>query len=685
MSGFLKGTSKKLNTTMGFFLLTVVLFCFKTYLIYKTKFSLGVKGDVQEFLLAVNIIPSALLLLGISLYFRGRLRYWLMLIIDFLQSCWLFANILYYREFSDFLSFGVIKGSGDVSNNLGKSISEIIKPTDFLAFADVVLLIILLATKVIRMDPQPFKRRFAATITVLAFALMGAEFGIANRDRSGLLTRTFDNNYIVKYLGINEYAAFSAYQTQKESATRAKASASDLNSVKRFVRQNKTAVNPTYYGRAKGRNVIIIHLESFQQFLINYKVNGREVTPNLNRFYRNQNTVSFDNFFHQVGQGKTSDAEMMLENSLFGLPQGSAMTTYGAQNTFQAAPAILGQHGYTSAAFHGDVPSFWNRDNTYKSWGYNYFFSSSYYKTKPNYSVGYGLKDKIFFRDSAKYLQMLPQPFYAKLITLTNHYPYELDKANVDFPATKTGDKTVDPYVQTAHYLDEAFGEFLTYLKQAGLYKKSLLVLYGDHYGISNNHRPAIAQLLHKDDITNYDLAQFQKVPFMVHTPGLKGGINHTYGGEIDVLPTLFDLLGINNQKTIQFGQDLLATHRRQIVAFRDGDFVTPQYTKSSGTVYNTKTGAVLDPTKKQQAQIDQDQNYVTTQLSLSDRVVQGDLLRFYQLKAFKTVDKKKYNYKYATGMDQLKTAQKQKPTSVEVRHKGKPTATYRTNAPELK
>ena len=120
------------------------------------------------------------------------------------------------------------------------------------------------------------------------------------------------------------------------------------------------------------------------------------------------------------------------------------MVTYGAQNTYQAAPAILDQRGYTTAAFHGDVPSFWNRDSTYKSWGYDYFFSSQYYKTKPSYSVGYGLKDKIFFRDAANYIQQLPQPFYAKLITLTNHYPYSLDKQNTDFPATKTGDKTVD-------------------------------------------------------------------------------------------------------------------------------------------------------------------------------------------------------------------------------------------------
>ena len=118
-----------------------------------------------------------------------------------------------------------------------------------------------------------------------------------------------------------------------------------------------------------------------------------------------------------------------------------------------------------------------------------------------------------------------------KIITLTNHYPYELDKQNQSIPKTDTGDDTVDGYVQTARYLDQAFGEFINYLKQTGLYNNSMIVVYGDHYGISNNHPKAIAQLLGKKSVSSYDLAMFQKVPFMIHAPVLKGGINHTYGG----------------------------------------------------------------------------------------------------------------------------------------------------------
>lgn len=675
-----------LNTTWGFYGLVVFLFCVTSYWAYQEEFTLGAKGSFQQFILLINAIPAGLLMFGIALYFNGRLKYWLLMIIDFIESTWIFANILYYREFSDFLSLGIIKSGGNVQNNLGKSMMEILRPTDFLAYLAFVVLVILLLTRVIKVDHRPFKKWKAFSVTVISFVLMGGEYALASTDRSGLLTRSFDNNYIVKYLGLNEYAAFNIYQTQKESATRSNAKASDIDSVLRYVKSHRAAPNAEYFGQAKGKNVFVIHLESFQQFLVDYKVDGKEVTPTINKFYHNQNTVGFDNFYNQVAQGKTSDAEIMLENSLFGLPQGSAMVTYGASNTFQAAPAILDQKGYTTAAFHGDVPSFWNRDSTYKSWGYQYFFSSEYYKTKPNYSVGYGLKDKIFFKDSANYLQQLPQPFYAKLITLTNHYPYELDKANIDFPATKTGDKTVDPYVQTAHYLDQAFAEFLDYLEKTGLMKNSMIVVYGDHYGISNNHRPAIAQLLHKKTVTSYDLAQFQKVPFMVYSQGLKGGINHTYGGEIDVLPTILHLLGDKNNNTVQFGTDLLSKKRDQNVAFRNGDFVTPTYTKVGNTVYLTKTGEKINPTSKQRQQIDKIQNGVTTQLSLSDRVIYGDLLRFYTPKGFKKVNTKDFTYKYSTALDNLKKVQTTKPTSIEAKNGGKSTMNeYSTNAPELK
>lgn len=677
-----------LNTKLGFFALSVLLFAIKSLWAYETKFNLGATTSVQQFLLAFNTLPSAIILLGIALYFRGRLSYWLMSIINALLSTWLFANILYYREFSDFITFNVIKGSGSSSDNLGKSLAQIIHPSDFMVYADVILIIIVLLAHWIRVDMRYFKRRYAATITAIGLLLFGANLGMAYSDRSQLLTRTFDNNYIVKYLGLEFYTVYDGVKTTHNSAIKAEANKKDLAPVQRFLKQHYAGPNATYYGTLKGKNIIVLHLESFQQWLIDYKVDGKEVTPTINSLYHSSNTLAFDNFFNQVGQGKTSDAELMLEASLFGLPEGSAMSTNGTTNTFQAAPAILDQKlGYSSASFHGDVPSFWNRDNAYKSFGYQYFFSKEYYPQVKDDVLGYGMKDKLFLKDTSYYLEQLPQPFYAKLITVTNHYPYIIDKKNTDFPALKTGDNTVDPYVQTAHYLDQSVKELLDYLDKTGLRKNTVLVLYGDHYGISNNHKPAIAKVLGKKNITSYDLAMWQKVPFMINAEGLQGGINHTYGGEIDVLPTLEDLLGISSNKYLQFGQDLLSANRNQIVPFRNGDWVTPKYTKYDGKYFYTKNGkAITKPTKAQQAKFDAIQKYVTTDLGLSDKVINGDLLRFYHLPGFKDVNKKDYTYNLKKSLKKLKQAQKDKKTSLKTENDDKSTFDdYTTDAPELK
>ncbi|MDI6667407.1 LTA synthase family protein [Leuconostoc falkenbergense] len=674
-----------------FFILNVMLVWLKMFAEYHMNFNLGAEGATQQFLLFLNPIPTAIIFISIALYFRGALSYWLAIIFNLIQSVWLFANMLYYREFSDFLSMGILGSGSSTGNNLGKSIAAIIHWTDYLVFIDIIILIALVVFKQLTIDRKGVQKKFAILTTLFGVILMFVDYGIASTNRSGLLTRSFDNNYIVKYLGLNEYAVFNAVQTYNQTESRKRAKPTDLAKVKKFVATQKLPDNIQYYGTQKGKNVFMIHLESFQQFLIDYKVDGQEVTPNLNKFYHDQNTLSFDNFYNQVGQGKTSDAEMMQENSLFGLATGSAMVKYGTNNTFESLPAILGQRGYTTAAFHGDVASFWNRDNTYKSFGYDYFFSKSYYSNanKANYNIGYGMKDKIFLRDSAQYIEQLPQPFYAKLITVTNHYPYDLDKQNIDFPATKTGDNTVDGYVQTAHYLDQAFGELMTYLKKVGLYNNSVFVLYGDHYGISENHQPAIAQLLGKDKVTNYDLANFQKVPFMIHATGLKGGINHTYGGEIDMMPTLLDVLGVPDDGMTMFGQDMLSSNYKGKVVFRDGDWITPTYTKFNNQYFNTQTGEqVTESADKQLKKVAKTMSaYATKVLGYSDEVITGDLLRFDTSRSdFHAVNKKDYNYKKSAGLAALKKAQKSNPSSILAQNKGKSTLSdYVTDAPELK
>ena len=285
---------------------------------------------------------------------------------------------------------------------------------------------------------------------------------------------------------------------------------------------------------------------------------------------------------------------------------------------------------------------FLNRKNSYKSWGYDSSYIADYTNKKGfTWIMGWRIN---YFCGIEQIHRTVPQPFYTKIIYCHQSYPYPLDSDNESIPKTDTGDKTVDGYVQTAHYLDQALGEFIQYLKDVGLYNNSLIMMYGDHYGISGNHEKASAKLLGQKTFNDFDNLQFQRVPLIFHMPGLKGGVNHTYGGEIDVLPTLMNLLGVDSEGTIQFGSDLLSTENRQIVAQRNGDFVTPKYSKVSTAYYDTATGKKISkPTKKQKEELAEISNSVTSELSLSDRVITGNLLRFYEPKWFKKINKKTF------------------------------------------
>lgn len=626
---------------LGIYAVAVLMIWVKTYIAQATQFDLGVEGPLQQFLLLINPLGSALLFLGISFLFKGTRKYTALVMIYTLMSILLYANIVYYRFFSDFITLPTLFQTQNFGD-LGGSVLSLLEPYDILFFVDVIVMLYLRFSRKVRKEANRIGFKKAAPILVGALVLSLVNLGLAESSRPQLLTRGFDRNYIVKYLGMYNYSIYDSVETAAASSQRALADSSDITEVINSTQSTYAEPNKEYFGIAKGMNVIYLHLESFQSFLINYKLNGEEVTPFLNSLTKDENTAYFDNFFHQTGQGKTSDAEFMLENSIFGLPQGSAFITK-AQNTYQAAPSILKDHGYTSAVFHGNNGSFWNRNTIYKAFGYDHFFDASYYDTSdPIDMAEYGLLDKPFYEQSESMLASLPQPFYAKFITVANHYPYAMNQDLVTIDKAETGDASVDDYFQTARYTDETIQTVFTRLKEMGLYDNSVIVLYGDHYGISDNHKKAMSKIIGKD-ITPYESANLQRVPLFIHVPGMKGGINHTYGGQTDLLPTLLHLLGIDTKDFIQFGSDLFSEEHNEIVPFRNGDFVSPTIDSINEKFYDSQTGLPLDDRHLERAE--EMKKEVDEKLGLSDKVVNGDLLRFYTPKGYTPVDPSQYNY----------------------------------------
>ncbi|KMK91757.1 LTA synthase family protein [Rossellomorea marisflavi] len=642
VKNFFKTQFEDLRTgKLTFFFIVVGLFWVKTYAVYVSEFELGIQNAMQHFLLFLNPLSSALLFFAIALFWKGKGRNAAFLVINFLMSFLLYANVVYYRFFNDFITVPVLL-QAKTNNGLGSSALELLRPWDILYFLDFFIIISLMLFKKVKVQEKLRFRSVMALMTsaVLIFLL---NLGLANIDRPELLTRSFDRNYLVKYLGMNNFTIYDVIQNSKTSAKRALADSNEVSEVENYVKANKAEPNPEYFGKAKGKNVIYISMESLQSFVIGRDLNGEEITPFLNSLIDDKEAIYFDNLFHQTGQGKTSDAEFIMENSLYPLPQGAVFMTH-ANNTYQSSPAILKGEGYSSAVFHGNYKTFWNRSEMYRSMGYDQFFDATYYDmSKPEEQLPYGLKDKPFFEESIPLLKSMKQPFYSKFISLSNHFPFDRHEEDTDFGQGDTKDGVVNRYFQTAHYMDEALEDFVNDLKENGLYDDTMIVLYGDHYGISENHNKAMAEVLGKEEITDFDNAQLQRVPLLILNSGAEGGVDHTYSGQIDVRPTVFHLLGIDTTDYMSFGQDMLSKEHKQIVPFRNGDVITDKYSDIKGVCYNNETGEPVDEADAKAC--DDASKEANKRLELSDKVVYEDLLRFYTPEGFKPINRSDYNY----------------------------------------
>ncbi|ERH34947.1 MULTISPECIES: polyglycerol-phosphate lipoteichoic acid synthase LtaS [Staphylococcus] len=633
---------KKKLTLFAFFILTVLTVAFKTYFSYYVDFSLGVKGLVQNLILLMNPYSLIALVLSIFLFFKGKKAFWFIFIGGFVLTFLLYANVVYFRFFSDFITFSTLNQVGNV-DSMGGAVTASFKWYDFVYFIDTIIYLFILIFKQKWLDKRVFSKKFVPVVMAAAIALFFLNLAFAESDRPELLTRTFDHKYLVKYLGPYNFTVYDGVKTIQNNQQKALANEDDLTKVLNYSKQKRVEPNQEYFGAGKKKNVIKIHLESFQTFLIDKKVNGEEVTPFLNKLSSgNAGYRYYPNFFHQTGQGKTSDSEFTMDNSLYGLPQGSAFSLKG-DNTYQALPAILDQkQGYTSNVMHGDYKTFWNRDQVYRHFGIDKFYDATYYDMSEENLENLGLKDKEFFKESADYLAKEKEPFYSHLITLTNHYPFTVSPEDATIESPNTGDSTVDGYVQTARYLDESLEEFVNELKKKGLYEDSVIMIYGDHYGISENHNKAMEKLL-GEEITPAKFTDLNRTGFWLKIPGKEGAVDETYAGQADVMPTLLHLMGIDTKNYLMMGTDMLSKEHNDTVPFRNGDFITKDYKYVNGRIYDNKTN---EPVTEEPKDFDKRKQQAEKDLQMSDDLINGDLLRFYDNPDFEKVKPSEYEYK---------------------------------------
>lgn len=348
----------------------------------------------------------------------------------------------------------------------------------------------------------------------------------------------------------------------------------------------------------EGKNLIVIHAESLQTLAMNQKFNGQEVTPNLNKLA--SEGIFFSNFYSQVGVGTSSDAEFTFSTSMMPSSNGTVFVNY-YDREYVTIQKLLKEKGYYVFSMHGNDGDFWNRDVMHKNMGYDMYFDKEYYVIDE--TIGLGLSDKSFFRQSTEIIKNIKNsydgPFYANLITLTNHTPFsdvdlidEFDttlKVNIDGQIVERNyinETVLGNYFRSVHYEDAAIGEFIEELDSEGLLENTVVVIYGDHdarideeyYNFFYNYDPYTDTVLNSNDegytlFNEYTYELDRKVPFIIWTKDKEYNLEVDKPmGMIDAMPTLGNMFNFHSE--YQMGHDIFSVEDNMVV-FSDGSYLT--------------------------------------------------------------------------------------------------------------
>ena len=412
-----------------------------------------------------------------------------------------------------------------------------------------------------------------------------------------------------------------------------------------------------YTNLFKGKNILVIHGESMMTNAMSLKFNGREVTPNLNKMANEG--MFFSNYYSQVSVGTSSDTELTSLTSLMPTKSGTAFVSY-YDRTYITSLSLLKEQGYYNFSMHANNGSFWNRQVMHQSMGYDKMYDKKSYEVTKENTIGLGLSDKEFFKQSIPYLQEINKEhtnWYGTMIMLSNHTPFSDVEHYGDFPVDIKETKTLEdgttqevtyPYMEgtklgnyfkSLHYADEALGEFLTELDTAGLLENTVVVLYGDHdarlprkdYNKLYNYDKENDDILDEEDpnYQEYDSYKYElgrKVPFIIWTKDMKGSyLNKEYTnvmGMYDMSPTLGNMFGFYNKYAL--GHDIFDIKENNIVCFMNGNWVTNKvyYNTQKREAYPLTNEAIPDE------EIERNTEYTTKLLDVSNNIIVFDLLK---------------------------------------------------------
>ncbi|OAB43629.1 LTA synthase family protein [Paenibacillus antarcticus] len=558
----------------------------------------------------------------------------------------MYSDLVYYRYFGDFITIPVLLQTGQISS-LGDSIQSLIHWNDLYFFVDWVIIsayaIIKLIQRLRRNTSWPIHQtrstylrrksilhRFITGILILVIGSVLTFAPIKYYSETwakGVFESNWWNITLYNVTGILGFHGYDIYRyAQDHLGPDPTLPEEEMDAIKALFQQksDQRSVQNEAFGKYKNSNVVVVQVEAFMNFMIGKSINGEEITPNFNKLMKE--SMYFSNYYHQTGQGRTSDADFSSHSSLHPLPSGSVFVRY-PNHHYDMLPTILKEHGYSPNVFHAYDSSFWNRTIMYNNMGYDRFFSKKDFTIDE--PMGWSLSDNSFFKQSLDEMTSITEPFYSFLITLSSHHPYTIPKDKQGLDVGEFSDNIFGNYLQSIHYVDDALGKFTEQMKKQGLWDNTILVVYGDHDN-SIKDKPYYEQFLGKS-LNDLDMEQIMnQVPLLVHLPdGSQVGEYSEPSGQLDMTPSLLHLLGIPTDSYHMLGNNLFAEEDRFVVlrsgAFSDNNVFyipSPDGIFENGRCYDLNT---REKTTVGSCRVGFDQ--AKFQLRSSDQVIQYDLL----------------------------------------------------------
>ena len=509
-------------------------------------------------LLIITLICSIIFLFK----YRGKIK--AALTIDIIISILFVLDIWYYRANGNFLSIRHLLHP-EIFNPIGKNLLNF-RIVDLLFFVDFILLFIILKFKGIKNfnDTSKFITRFIKTTVI--FIICGFSIylyhyyidikGYSDKNFLRLSWAPFQTYSDMSPLGYHGYDLFY-YSNLNTELTE-----SEINEIDTWFNNNKEDIQDNEYaGYLEGKNLIAIQVESLENFVINQKVYGQEITPTLNKLL--SNSLYFDNIYEQNNSGTSSDADLMVNTSIFPLRNYSTFPTY-SWTTYNTLQKLLNEEGYTTISTHAELPGSWNWAEPHKAFGTDKIWDINEFNLDE--VIGLGLSDESYLKQIANKLKDETEPFYTFMVTLTSHGPFDIpdDKKLLDLPE-ELDNNMLGAYFQSIRYTDEAIKLFLEELDKNGQLDNTVIMIYGDHCGVHKFYEEDIVDAPLEGD---WWQENNKKIPFIIYNKDIYATTISNAGGQVDFLPTISYLLGIDKDKfqNTSMGRILVNTNRNSTI-----------------------------------------------------------------------------------------------------------------------